>query len=169
MCALTKIKVQMKEKCKDLFLCVSIPALQSYKKLEPNPIIPKPIQRIENLKNVFDIGIYTVLTLRPLCPNAFIPIKEILEIIEMCQYHSSAILSSGIVINDEILHKLIGFPSDFTFQEKPLMPCLKNNLSMRYVDVTEELEQIKERCKEYDIPFFEHSLPAIDYLKEKKK
>lgn len=169
---LNKINIlnkKMKEKNRDLFFCASIPALQSYKKLEPNPIIPEPILRIENLKNVFNLGVYTVLTLRPLCPNTYIPIKEINEIIEMCQYHSSVVLSSGIVVDDEILHKLVGFSSDFACQEKPLMPCLKNNLSMRYVDVTEELEEIKKKCKECAVPFFEHSLPAIEFLKENKK
>lgn len=159
---------KMEEKHRDLFFCASIPALQSYKKLEPNPIIPNPIKRIENLKRIFDLGIYTVLTLRPLCPNIYIPIQEIIDIIELCQQHVSVVLSSGIVVNDEILHKLIGFPKDFNCQEKPLMPCLKNNLSMRYVDVNMELKEIKIKCKEYSLPFFEHSLPAIEYLKKQK-
>lgn len=168
---LNKINIlnkKMKEKNKDFFFCASIPALQSYKKLEPNPIIPDPIQRIENIKNIYDLGIYTVLTLRPLCPGSYIPIKEIIDIIEMCQYYSSVVLSSGIVVDDEILHKLIGFPKDFNCYEKELMPCLKNNLSMKYVDVGVELRVIKEKCKECGLPFFEHSLPAIEYLKELK-
>ena len=169
---LTKIDIlnkKMKEKNRDLFFCASIPALQSYKKLEPGLIIPSPIQRIENLKRIFNLGVYTVLTLRPLCPDSYIPIKEIIDIIEKCKQHTSVVLSSGIVMDDEILHKLVGFPKDFISQEKPLMPCLKNNLSMHYVDVDKELIEIKEKCKEYELPFFEHSLPAIEYLKEMKK
>lgn len=157
---------KMKEKNKDLFFCASIPALQSYRKLEPNPIIPNPIQRIDNLKKIFDIGIYTILTLRPLCPDGYIPIKEIIEIIEKCKLHTSVVLSSGIVVDDEILCKLPEFPKDFKCQEKPLMPCLKNKLSMRYVDVDSEINEIKMKCKEYSLPFFEHSLPAIEYLKK---
>lgn len=163
------LNTKMKEKNKDLFFCASIPALQSYKKLEPNPIIPNPIQRIENLKGIFNLGIYTVLTLRPLCPNTFIPIGEIIDIIEMCKQHTSVVLSSGIVVDDEILHKLIEFPKDFVSLEKPLMPCLKNNLTMRYVDVDEELSKLKEKCKECKLPFFEHSLSAIEYLKGMEK
>ena len=159
------LNMRMKAKNKDLFFCASIPALQSYKKLEPNSIIPNPIQRIENLKDIFNLGIYTVLTLRPLCPNAYIPIGEIIDIIEMCKQHTSVVLSSGIVVDDEILHKLIGFPKDFVSLKKPLMPCLKNNLTMKYVDVNKELSIIKEKCKECKLPFFEHSLSAIEYLK----
>lgn len=158
---------KMKEQNKDLFFCSSISALESYKKLEPNPIMPSPIQRIENMKKVYNLGIYTVLTLRPLCPDIFIPIKESIDIIEMCKQHTSVVLSSGIVIDDEILHKLIGFPEDFVSQEKPLMSCLKNNLTMRYVDVYGELRKIEKKCKECGLPFFEHSLPAIQYLKTK--
>ncbi len=160
---------KMKKKNKDLYFCASIPAFQSYKKLEPNSIIPSPEQRIDNLKRVFDIGIYTILTLRPLCPDSYIPIKEILDIIELCKNHTSAVLSSGIVLDNEIIHKLKGFPTNFISEEKPLMPCLKNNLSMRYVNVNSELKIIKEKCLEYKLPFFVHSLPAIEYLKFRGK
>lgn len=72
-------------------------------------------------------------------------------------------------MDDEILHKLIGFPRIFNCQEKSLMPCLKNNISMRYVDVDVELQKIREKCAEKNLPFFEHSLPAIEYLKNKKE
>lgn len=157
---------KMKEKNKDLFFCASIPALQSYKKLEPNLIIPSPDQRIKNLKNIYNLGIYTVLTLRPLCPSIYIPIKEVTDIIEMCKQHTSVVLSSGIVVDNEILHKLVGFPKNFNSQAKNLMSCLKNNISMQYVNVDGELEKIKEKCKEYGLPFFDHSLPAIKYLKK---
>lgn len=165
---LGELNKKMKRSGKDLFFCASIPALESYKKLEPNPIIPNPIQRIENLKKIYDFGIYTVLTLRPLCPDGYIPIKEIVDIIEMCKKHTSVVLSSGIVVNDEILRKLVGFPDDFNCQEKELMPCLKNELSMKYVNVYKELSEIKRKCKENSLPFFEHSLSAIEYLKRKK-
>lgn len=168
---LKRIKVlseNMKKENKDLFFCASIPALQSYKKLEPNSIIPNPIERMQNLKKIYDLGIYTVLTLRPLCPNSYIPLKEIIQIIEMCKRYTSVVLSSGIVVNDEILHRLVGFPKNFVCQEGVLMPCLKNELLMKYVNVDEEISKIRARCKEYSIPFFEHSLPAIDFLKKSK-
>lgn len=163
-----KLNYAMKAENKDLYFCASIPALQSYKRLEPNPIIPNPYQRMENLKRVYDRGIQTFLTLRPLCPDSYIPIKEVLEIIEICEKSTSIVLSNGIVVDDEILNKLKGFPQNFACQQKPLMPCLKNNLSMKYVDVEKELDIIKQKCKSLKLPFFEHSLPAIKYLKKKK-
>lgn len=159
-----KLNKLMKSENHNLFFCASIPALESYRKLEPSKIIPDPYSRIENLKAIFDIGIFTFLTLRPLCPDTYIPIKEILDIIDLCKNHTSIVLSSGIVVNDDILCKLDGFPKDFKSQDKELMPCLKNDLTMKYVDVHKELNLIKNKCNELNLPFFEHSLPAIDFL-----
>lgn len=163
-----KLNRIMKVEGRDLYFCASIPALKSYKKLEPNPVIPSPYQRIENLKRVYNKGIETFLTLRPLCPDYYIPIREILEIIETCKSNTSIVLSSGIVVDNEILSRLKDFPEDFVSTEKQLMPCLRNNLSMKYVDVENELGLIKEKCDDLNLPFFEHSLPAINYLKGKR-
>ena len=164
-----RLNIKMREQGKDLFFCASIPALESYKKLEPNNMIPNPFKRIENIIRVFEKGIYTFLTLRPLCPDNYIPIQEILEIIELCKGYVTVILSSGIVVDDHILQRLENFPIDYKSQNKPLMPCLKNNLSMQYVDVDKELKMIREKAIECNIPFFEHSLPAIEYVKNNSK
>lgn len=165
---LEKLNILMKAEQKMLFFCASIPALESYYKLESNPQIPLPYLRIENLKSVYERGILTFLTLRPLCPDSYIPIEEIINIINLCKNHTSIVLSSGIVINAEILNKLNGFPEIFESQDKPLMPCLKNDLSMKYVNVEKELAFIKRKCLELKLPFFEHSLPAIHFLKNTK-
>lgn len=166
---LEKLNALMKAEQKMLFFCASIPALESYYKLESNPQIPTPYLRIENLKSVYDRGILTFLTLRPLCPDSYIPTKEIISIIDLCKNHTSIVLSSGIVVNAEILNKLHGFPEAFESQDRPLMPCLKNDLSMKYVNVEKELDFIKRKCLELKLPFFEHSLPAIFFLKEHKE
>lgn len=162
---LSLLNQKMKEKGKDLFFCASIPALESYKKLEPNPIIPSPWERIINFQKVSEEGIHTILTLRPLCPNEYIPVEESTRIIDLCKDHSTVALSSGIVVNDEIKNKLLGFPEDYKSVPGPLMPCLKNNLSMHYVDVSKELAVIREKCDSCGIPFFTHSLPALEFIK----
>lgn len=164
-----QLNIKMREQGKDLFFCASIPALESYSKLEPNKMIPDPFKRVENMIRVFERGIYTFLTLRPLCPDNYIPIEEIIRIIELCKDHTTVILSSGIVVDEAILKRLEGFPKDFRSQDKPLMPCLKNNLSMKYVNVDKELDLIRDKAKEYNIAFFEHSLPAIEYIKNYAK
>lgn len=162
---LSLLNNNMRSKGRDLFFCASIPALDSYKKLEPNAIIPSPDERITNFIRVSKMGIYTILTLRPLCPNEYIPVQELLRIIERCEDFSTAVLSSGIVVNYQILSKLQDFPTDFKSVEKPLMPCLKNDISMQYVDVSSELDKIEKKCIECEVPFFTHSMPAIEYIK----
>ena len=166
---LSELNAKMKNQGKNLFFCISIPALDSYKKLESNPIIPKPYERIEFLSKIYANGIDTFLTIKPLCPSEYIPINEVLKIIEECKDYSTVILSSGIVVDNNILRKLKGFPTNFSFIEAPLMECLDNNITVKYIDVSDELLLIKNLCLEYKIPFFEHSIPAIKYVKSFKK
>ena len=157
----------MKEKGKDLFFCSSIPAASSYKKLEPCSLIPTPYERMDFLKTVFDLGIFTLLTIRPLCPDEFIPVKESLEIVDKCHSFSSAIISSGIVVNDTILGRLKSFPVYDSGGKEPLMECLqKKHISVEYVKVEYELAMIKNRCQKYGKKLFEHSCPAIDHIRK---
>ena len=165
---LSKLNSRMRNEGKNLFFCISIPALESYKKLESNPIIPTPQQRIEFLSEVYASGIDTFLTVKPLCPNEFIPIEEALEIIDRCKDYSTVVLSSGIVVDNHILKRLKGFPIEYKSEQAPLMKCLENDISVQYVEVSKELSQIEALCSEYKLPFFQHSMPAIQYVKMKK-
>lgn len=159
------LSLEMKKASCDLFVCSSIPATKSYKALEPSPLMPTPQARMNFLKQVFDMGIYTILTIRPLCPNSFIPIEEPLEIIDYCHEFSSVILSSGIVVDDAILNRLVSFPFFKCNGEEPLMTCLLNDMMVKYVNVDEELGIISKHCKKYGKELFYHSLPAINFLK----
>lgn len=166
---LSKLNSKMRSEGKNLFFCISIPALESYKKLENNPIIPTPQQRMEFLSEVYASGIDTFLTIKPLCPDEFIPIDEALEIIDKCKDYSTVVLSSGIVVDNHILKRLKGFPVEFKSEQAPLMECLENNIPVQYVDVSRELSQIEMLCNEYNLPFFQHSMPAIQYVKSLKR
>ena len=167
---LHNLNVQMRKNGQFLFFCASIPALKSYKKLEPSLLIPSPEERISCLKEVFDAGIFTVLTVRPLCPDNYIPIDEPLEIIKRCKDFSSGVISSGIVVDETILNRLPDFPSDFSYTEEPLMPCLNNeDISVKYVNVNTELSILQAYCNTQNLPFYSHSLPLIKFLKESSK
>ena len=107
-----------------------------------------------------------------LCPNEFIPIDEALEIIRRCKDFSTVVLSSGIVVDDNILRKLPGFPVNRLDSSKrePLMPCLGNELiQVCYVDVSSELQKIEELCNANGLPFFQHSMPAVKYVRSLKR
>jgi DNA repair photolyase len=162
---LQSLNKRMKKRRRDLFVCVSIPAVSSYRKLEPSNLIPTPQQRIEFLQQVYKRGIHTILTVRPLCPNSFIPITEPLEIIEKCHSFSTAILSSEIVVNDSILKRLGDFPAYRSKSTEPLMECLQNNLTIDHVDVTEELRLMESKCRTYGKKLFYGSCEAVEYIK----
>ncbi len=161
---LFELNSHMCEKGNRLYFCVSIPAYESYQLLEPNSIIPTPQQRIDFLKELYIGGVSTILTIRPLCPNCFIPLSESKKIISEINGYCSAIISSGIVVDDFILDKIHGFPLDFDYEEKKIMSCLDNDINVKYVNVSNELIEIESICTNLGIPFFQNSLPAINYI-----
>ena len=165
---LEKLFSKMKSKGRDLFVCSSIPATDSYKKLEPNSLVPLPSERMGFLKRVFSMGAFTILTIRPLCPNEFIPINEPLEIVDKCHTFSSAILSSGIVVEETVLKRLQTFPDFNSNGKEPLMTCLENeDLLVEYVNVEKEWKTIEGHCNTYGKKLFNSSLSAIEFLKLK--
>lgn len=165
LCALKK---RMQELARDLYVCVSIPALESYKKIECSDLIPSPDERIDFVKRLYAHKIYTILTIRPLFPSSFIPVSEPLEILQRCKGYVSAVISSGIVVDDTILRNLKTFPSDITYAEGKLMKCLGQDIDVRYVNVEQEYLKIEQFCKIHNIYLDEHSIPVIQYLKDKK-
>lgn len=145
-----------------LYACVSISAYNSYKKLEPNERIPTPQKRIEFVKNLYRNKIKTFLTLRPICPNSYIPTSEYCTILEKVGNNCTGVISSGIVVNKEILKQLVDFPKSYSYQKKPIMKCLEqNNLFVEYVNVDNELQTIRKKCKECGVHFYSESIPAI--------
>ena len=162
---LYELNQAMKAKGKDLYFCVSIPCTSSYRLLEPCELIPTPEERIEFLKSVYSLDIYTLLTIRPLCPDTFIRVGETLEIVDACHTFSSAVISSGIVVDEYIKKRLGNFP-EYKSVKGELMKCLENmQMTVEYVNVEKEWTQIRERCDKYGIRLFDHSCPAIEYLK----
>lgn len=159
---ISEINRKMLKERRRLFACVSISAYDSYKKLEPNCIIPSPQERIRFVKELYKNQITTFLTLRPICPNSYIPTIEYLKILEKVDRKCDGVISSGIVVNDQILKKLTGFPSDFKSTTDLIMPCLhQDGLFVEYVNVEEELINIKKKCEEIGVPFYKCSIEAI--------
>jgi len=144
---------------KELFACVSISALDSYKKLENNKIIPTPIQRMKFLRYIYNEGITTFLTLRPVCPDSFIPTIEYLEILEESYKYCSSVITSGIFVDNDIRKNLKNFP--FRGEEEQ-MRCF-NKMEIEPIDVSSEIDTIKAFCKVKNTPIFNKSIPAINY------
>ncbi len=174
---LSRLNATMQKNGYNLFACVSIPALYSYSKIENPSFVPTPEERMLTLKALYDRNIYTLLTIRPLFHEKFIPVSEPIEIIKRCSSFSSAVLCSGLVTNEHISRSL-NYPAGQKMKEKKeLMKCLnQQNIVVEYCDVSEELFTIGNFCLNNGIPLFSEvtnptatsiSLAAIDYLKRK--
>ena len=148
-----------------LFVCSSISATDSASKLENLEIVPAPAERMAFLQSIYSVGIYTLLTLRPVCPDSFIPINELRDIIRACKSFSSAVIASGMLVDDSMRKRIPDFPRDIKCGLVKLDQYLKNDDPIYEVDVEEELVAIEEECSLCNLPFFRHSLPAINRIK----
>ncbi|MDR2148246.1 MAG: hypothetical protein LBE91_17510 [Tannerella sp.] len=156
---LTKL---MKESGKLLFACVSISAYESYKKIEPSNKIPNPEKRIEFVKQLYENDIITFLTLRPIYPDAFIPTKEYLKILEKSYKFCNAVIASGIRVDDYIKDRLGTFPKDYVSKLTD-WHCF-NDMPIEEVNVEKELSEIDTFCREKNVCIFEESIPAMNYF-----
>ena len=161
---LSKLNERMRREGKFLYACSSIPAQESYGKLEPSPLIPSPEERMYFLSKMRNEGITTFLTIRPVFPDNYIPTVELINIVDNAKDYSDVVLASGVVVNDDVLKRLSGFVPQKTFSKK-LMDCLGENIDAQYVDVDCELKKIGERCALHRVPFFNSSLVAVKFLK----
>jgi len=156
----------MKINAHQLYLIVSLSARQSYGVTETVDICPSPKQRISNLERAFNKGIKTILLLRPLFPNNIIPILESVSVIDETKTFINAVISSGLILTDKILDRLELNKNDFNYFENGDSEYLKDldKETVKYVDIEKEMHLVQSYCELIEIPFFMHSMPAINYL-----
>lgn len=162
---LHRLKKQMEVEGKYLFVGVSLFATHSYKLSENPSCVPSPYERIEFLKTLADEGFYTVTLIRPVFPDNIIPIKELYEIVDGCKGNShNCIASSGLAVNKNILWRLGIDEStlDYVSDVRYLEGAMEGHLD--FVNVSHELTLLKEYCINQDVPFFAHTLSALNHL-----
>ena len=96
----------MTSKGNRLSFCISIPALESYSKIENAELIPTPTQRIDFAGQLKAIGINSFISIRPLFPANFISTDEIHRLVDQCGDKIDGILTGGLYVNDNILNNL---------------------------------------------------------------
>jgi len=165
---LSILNKKMRTDSRFLFVCSSIPATDSAYKLENLEKVPSPAERMKFLQAIYSAGMYTLLTLRPVCPSSFIPIGELRDIIRACKSFSSAVIASGMLIDDSMRKRIHGFPNDVKPEPVQLDQYLNNSDPIFEVSVEEELVSIEEECLLHNLPFFRKSIPAIDFIKSKR-
>ncbi len=165
---LRTLQMRMKERSNDLFLGVSIPAMTSWLITESDAV-PHPQERIGFLKEMYNIGIPSLLIIRPLYPNNIIPISELLCMIDSFKGNISSVVSSGLILNQKIISRLGLAWEDFRFlptdNSEYLVGSGIDEKELKYVDVSSEIELLSEKCISSGIPFFRHTMPALSYIK----
>lgn len=108
--------------------------------------------------------------LRPVFPDSIIPITECQEVIENISKSTDAIVASGLIVTPGILSRLNLKLTDLPLLEKGDSEYLDDipQNEIHYVNVEEELYQIEKRCEECGVPFFRHSIWALNFIKARR-
>lgn len=167
---LIKLNSVMNKEGKNLYVCSSIPALYSYEILENRKYIPTPFERIAFLQSLSENGIWSLLTIRPLLPDSIIPLSEAKEIINLCKNHVDAVMTSGLAVTDKICKRLGIDNNSLNYDPKAESEYLiGTGENVRYVDVRMEINELENYCKDVNLPFFAHSMTALNYLRKQNK
>ena len=164
---LENINDRMKLTGNQLFLSTSIcggpTAFEVTERLE---VCPTPNQRLENLRRAHNKNIRTLLTIRPVFPNSVIPIAEVIQLLNKSYHYLDAVVSSGLIATDAILRKLELKKQDFSYLPDGDSEYLSDlqDVSLYYFDVKRELQIIEKCCFTHGVPFFLHSMPALNHL-----
>lgn len=164
---LDNLRRVLDEQNKKIFIAISLNAIESIGVSEDTTKVPSPNQRMEFIKALGDRGFEPILMLRPIFPNSIIPISETIRIIEKTQKSISCVVASGLGVNNKILQQLGMKENDFLYNDDQEYLLGAIDCEIRFIKVCSELSRIKEKCKSLNIPFFEHSIPALNYLLEK--
>lgn len=167
---LKKLKSKMATVHKKIVVAVSVFATNSYSVSENPNVLPTPYERLHFLKTLAEEGFDTITMIRPVFPNKFVSVEELYEIVDLCETFDTCIVSSGLAVNENILWQLHIQGSELCYMEnvKYLEGAMEGEL--RFVDVTQELDSLKKYCKHKNIPFFEHSMSAVNFwLNSKNK
>lgn len=163
---LRELNESMKTERRQLFMGVSICANKSYKEIELGKGVPSPKERADFMKRMKELGIKTVLFLRPIFPNEMIPLQEYFEVIDECKDGIDAIVLAGLMVSKKISEELGICYEDIAGNvdmESEYLAGAKD-FEMRMVDVQDEITAIEGYSRNKNIPFFRHSLPALSTI-----
>lgn len=165
---LARIKKLNQEMCKNgnnLTFCISVPAYDSYNKIEDETLIPTPQQRIDFAGQLKRLGITSIVTIRPLFPDSYIPQEEIHTIIDACIGKADAIITGGLCVTDRIINDLDMSFGTFSYLKDADSEYLKGvDKKFKEVDVRKEMKDMEDYCQKRRIPFFRHTLEALNYF-----
>lgn len=161
----------LKQKNKLLFACVSVTRYSDeVEYLEPHPI-PSPLERLQTLKKLHDIGAVTVLALRPFLP--VVPINDYIAILQQAAGYTDIALGEVFyfVLGGKIEKRVFkqGIPKDVIIELKTQKMDFNSNGENWSVWEGEKIEKrLREYCKMNNIVFSMRSGTAIAEYKAQK-
>lgn len=164
LCELEALSKEINRAGKNVFVAVSINALNSIGICENSDLVATPARRVEFIRDLSAIGLHPILMLRPVFPDTMIPVAECERLIEAVSKDVSCVVSSGLGVNDSILKRLAMSASDFSYKENQEYLQGAIECEIKFVDVEKELAVLHKKCASLGVPMFEHSMPAINYV-----
>jgi DNA repair photolyase len=161
---LNRIKRTLAEKGKNLFICISISSPVGDRRIEPLPI-PSIESRIETLTLLKKNGFYSILALRPFLPIYYS--EDYFKIIDLLKDSVDAIL--GEVWYHDVNHKMWYKLTNTHVVSRGVSRRVNLPFNISEIEWEEwndpQMENdIENRCKALNIPFYMNSTSAIDYL-----
>lgn len=149
-----------------LFGCVSIAQLH-HPHLEPHPIAI-PVKRANQLKVFKELGIISILAMRPFLP--IVTPSEHKEILELCKDSIDIVLGESWYMDEEgeLEKKVLKSNSRVTKYTHEQMPFDNNNASWRVYHGLQSQEVCKQWSDTTGIPFFMRSRPAIEWARRSR-
>lgn len=156
----------MRENGNKLTFCISIPAYDSYNLFENDIIVPTPQQRIDFAGQLKNSGVTTIVTIRPMFPSLIVPNSEVCKIVDNCAGKVDAILTGGLYVSDNIIERLNISEDNLPYLENTDSEYLIGvEKKFKAVNVNAEIDTLRDYCRKRDIPFFKHSMDALNYFK----
>jgi len=161
---LNQISLSYREQGLMLIGCISISQwTKAY--LEPYPI-PTPEQRIDQLRKFKQIGIISVLAMRPFLP--VVPLSDYISILTAAKPHIDIVLGEAWYADSEgIMEKIIMGNKKLGSYHLAEMPFDENNAIWRVYEYSEVEDYCRQWSVKNGIPFFMRSRPAINYLRQR--
>ncbi len=164
---LNDLRKRMQLEGKTLFVAVSIFATKSAYKSENPALVPSPDQRILFLEELSKKGFNTITLIRPVFPSKMVAVEELFEIVDKIKVFDTCIVSSGLAVNENILWRLNMDPSEYKYIDNANYLEGAMEGTFKFLDVSTELNLLKNYCNKNGVPFFEHTIPALNFIVNK--
>jgi len=161
---LKEIDVKLKQGGNLLIFSESITCMDSAKEWEPRA--PHPKQRINTLKTIHELGIKTLVAIRPLLPT--ISEIELKKIVDLTKNYCDGYYSGPLYLKD-LNHILLKGVEKNDLRIEKLQPHWMPEGNIFYkIEKEGQMDLLRSILQENGKPFFEGAAEAIKHLREEE-